>query len=161
MTQIIEYPVKLDNPLRESPIPEHHVPSPERADIDELTSYVSYHQNGKIFEKGDLWMGMRSGRWVTYGEDGEIKEDGEYALDKREGKWMFWTPRYYIEAEFSNDLRNGKETILDKHTSDVYTSYFLDGMKHGIFSQVSPKGKQKAIYHFDRLLTFSDDSGSD
>tara|TARA_B100000686_G_scaffold76341_1_gene82280 strand:- start:4656 stop:6947 length:2292 start_codon:yes stop_codon:yes gene_type:complete len=43
-------------------------------DPDKLDDYVTFHDNGRIKEQGQTYMGHRDGKWKFYNEKGELKK---------------------------------------------------------------------------------------
>ena len=50
--------------------------------------WVSYFENGQLWDKGDYKNGEREGPWVTYFESGQLDSKGTWKNGKEEGPWV-------------------------------------------------------------------------
>jgi len=51
--------------------------------------FVSYHENGKLFEKGTYQNGKKHGIWQRCDESGNTLTKGFYVDDRPEGRWVY------------------------------------------------------------------------
>ena len=49
--------------------------------------WVSYFENGQLWDKGDYKNGKEEGPWVAYYDNGQLYLKGEYKNGKKEGPW--------------------------------------------------------------------------
>ena len=50
--------------------------------------WVSYFENGQLWDKGDYKNGEREGPWVSYFESGQLDSKGTWKNGKEEGPWV-------------------------------------------------------------------------
>ena len=67
--------------------------SQERTDykkVRKLVRVTSYHDNGKLAQKGYLKNNKLHGEWMSYTLEGDKLAQGSFEAGKKEGKWIFW-----------------------------------------------------------------------
>ena len=54
--------------------------------------WVSYHNNGQLFQKGEYKNGKKEGVWVFYQDNGLLMSKGEFKDGKEEGEYVsYWS----------------------------------------------------------------------
>ena len=81
--------------------------SQERTDYKKerkLVRVTSYHDNGKLAQKGYLKSNKLHGEWISYSSEGDKLTQGSFEAGKKEGKWIFWQTDQITEVIFKNNL---------------------------------------------------------
>ena len=81
--------------------------SQERTDYKKerkLVRVTSYHDNGKLAQKGYLKNNKLHGEWMSYTLEGDKLAQGSFVAGKKEGKWIFWQSNQITEVTFKNNL---------------------------------------------------------
>lgn len=97
-------------------------------------SFVSYHENGTMKERGQYSNNKRVGLWKTYTDSSKLKEEGSYVEGKQEGLW-----KYYYEN--SKQLWYNVDMVADKRDGTLKSFY--------------RNGKLKRIEQLDKGVTIS------
>ena len=59
---------------------------------EEDGEWVTYWNNGNLYNKGEYKYGKREEEWVGYFNNGQLKYKGEYKNHKRVGEWVeYWS----------------------------------------------------------------------
>ena len=81
--------------------------SQERTDYKKernLVLVTSYHDNGKLAQKGYLKNNKLHGEWISYNLKGDKLAQGSFIAGKKEGNWIFWESNQITEVTFKNNL---------------------------------------------------------
>ena len=72
--------------------------------------WVTYYNNGQLFEKGEYKDGKEEGEWVIYSRNGLLITKGEYKDGKRIGEWVdYWTNgNLHTKGEYKDGKRIGE-----------------------------------------------------
>ena len=68
--------------------------------------WVSYFDNGQLWDKGDYKNGEREGPWVSYFENGQLDSKGTWKNGKEEGPWVSYFDNGQLEKK--GDYKNGE-----------------------------------------------------
>jgi antitoxin component YwqK of YwqJK toxin-antitoxin module len=76
-------------------------------DPDGNVEYTSKTDDGRLIEKGNYWIGKKSGIWYSYHTNGEVQSIALFKNDKRDGKWKFFNEDGLLIAEvvYKDDRR--------------------------------------------------------
>ena len=91
--------------------------------------WVSYFENGQLWDKGDYKNGEREGPWVSYFENGQLDSKGTWKNGKEEGPWVGY---------FDNGQLETKGNFKDGLEEGPWVTYHDDG-------QLSHKGDRKSV----------------
>jgi antitoxin component YwqK of YwqJK toxin-antitoxin module len=69
--------------------------------------WVSYHDNGKLYEKVNYRDGKREGPWVWYHANGRLLQKGTYRDDKKHGPWVSYNLDGTIYQSLTGTYKNG------------------------------------------------------
>jgi antitoxin component YwqK of YwqJK toxin-antitoxin module len=72
-------------------------------------AFVSYHENGQLWYKGNWKNGKREGAWVNYHDNGQILIKGNYKNDKMEGAFVGYDEHGTVWEMFTGTFKNGKK----------------------------------------------------
>ena len=68
---------------------------------------VSYHKNGRIFQKGIFRDGKKDGPWVKYHDNGKLWSKGTWKDGKMDGPWVSYNDNGQLEFKrtFENSVK--------------------------------------------------------
>jgi antitoxin component YwqK of YwqJK toxin-antitoxin module len=107
--------------------------------------YISYSQNGKIFEKGIIENHQIGDEWTKYFDNGKI--DWTKKLVNGTG-WNYW---YHENGQMScvnyhvNGKTHGEVKTWYENGQTEEISYWKNGIQHGIYKTYFDNGNQKEI----------------
>ena len=95
--------------------------------------WISYYENGQLWDKGEWRRGERVGPWITYFNDGQLYFKGEYRNGSPEGPWM----TYYQDGRLNakGNYKNGKR-------QGAWVSYLEDGTVNKGMTGMFKNGKK-------------------
>ena len=71
--------------------------------------WVSYHDNGQLWQKGDYKNGKEEGTWVWYHVNGQLRAKGALKNGEKEGPWVFYSGDGIVYNEPTGTYKNGKK----------------------------------------------------
>ena len=72
-------------------------------------TWVTYYDNGQLWDKGEYTNGIREGTWVRYHDNGQLMMKGDYKNGKREGTWVDYNRDGLKYTRWSGVYRNDKK----------------------------------------------------
>ena len=70
--------------------------------------WVSYWENGQLWDKGTFMDGEREGPWVSYRENGQLSSKGTYKDGKKEGPWVRYFEDGTVNKKLTGTFKDGK-----------------------------------------------------
>ena len=67
----------------------------------------TYHENGRLKQKGSYKVGIKEGLWEYYWENGNLQNKGSYKDGEQQGIWEFY-------GQDDGKLRFKRDTSKDK-----------------------------------------------
>ena len=70
-------------------------------------SWVSYHNNGQLYGKGNFKNSLKEGTWVNYLDNGQLNSKGIYKNDKKEGSWVQYHENGTVWKDYTGIFKDG------------------------------------------------------
>ena len=89
--------------------------------------FISFHENGKIKDKGYYNMGVKVGKWKSFSIGGLLISEVSFNnLGKKDGIWKVWNDNGELSAIIIYDSGNriGNWKSLDKHSQIAQTENY-------------------------------------
>ncbi|HEY1195062.1 toxin-antitoxin system YwqK family antitoxin [Flavobacterium sp.] len=103
--------------------------------------YISYFQNGKVFEKAIVKDHKINDKWIRYYDNGNI----EWVNDLKEGTgkkmWYFENGQLSHSTHFVNNKINGKNESWHKNGKKKEISNWSNGKQNGLYESFYENGK--------------------
>ena len=114
---------------------------------DRIKEFATFHDNGRLKEKGKTKNGKRDGEWNIYDKNGDITSIIVYDYGK----------------EISRNIPQKVKELIEYHSNGRIKTKgnTLDGKKDGVFTYYNPRGKiVKSVLFSNGVLIKDDDSSA-
>lgn len=119
----------------------------KRSRPDKIKEFATFHDNGRLKEKGKTKNGKRDGEWNFYNKNGDVIR----------------VVNYDYGNEISSNIPQKVEEFFEYHSNGRIKTRgnTLDGKKDGVFTYYNPKGKIiKSVLFSNGVLIKDDDSSA-
>jgi antitoxin component YwqK of YwqJK toxin-antitoxin module len=95
--------------------------------------YLTYHENGRLEYKGTYKVGKKNGPWVSFHEDGQLWFKGTYEDGKNVGVWVnyYKNGQLWSKGTYKNGKRVGPWIIYHDNGQLMSKGIYKNGEKVG------------------------------
>ena len=78
--------------------------------------WVSYHENGQLWMKGDHKNGEWDGPWVYYWDNGQLRTESNYKDGELDGPWVYYheNGQLWEKGDFKDGFQEGPWVVYNK-----------------------------------------------
>ena len=94
-------------------------------------TWVSYHKNRQLSDKGNFNKGRKEGTWIYYYDDGQLYDKGNYNNGGQEGTWVSYHRNGQLRSKghYKNWEREGPWVFFKKDGTKRMSENFSLGFK--------------------------------